>query len=156
MLGNNAEDDQRNAGRDENTQRSHYGDDAGGELLAISVAIHFRHGHHGKRCRRSRGRSANGLEGRGAGHRCHSQPAGNMPNEFVGGVEQPAGNAGIKSDLAHEHKEGDNRKSVRGKDIENILGQKIGGGAERYDITESQETDEGHGKSQLDARKKKQ
>jgi len=76
-----------------------------------------------------------------------------MPNEFVvGGAEQPAGNASVKSDLAHKHKERNDRKSVRGKDIENILGQKIRGGAERDDIAESQETDDGHGESQFDVR----
>ena len=156
LLRDDAEDDQRNAGRDQDAQGTHDGHDPGGEFLVVAVAVHFRHGDAGEGGGRGRRGAADRLERRGPDHGRHGQPAGDVADEFVGRRVQPLGDAGVEGDLSHEDEERDDREAVGGEDVEEVLGQQVQSGLPGDDVAEAQEPHEGHGKPQLDARQKQQ
>ena len=150
LSGDDPEDNQGDARGHEYAQRPDRGHDPRGEPLVVVVPVHLGDGDTRERCGRGGGRSADGLERRGARHRGHRHPPGDMPDKFVGGVVQPFGDARIEGDLPHQDEERDHRKAVGGEDIEDILGQQIHGRLRGDDDAESDETDQRHGKAEFD------
>jgi hypothetical protein len=73
-----------------------------------------------------------------------------MPDELVGRIIKPFRYSRIKTDLPHEDKEGENRVSVVRDDLKDISPQKIHGGIKTVEVGKTGESDQGHGKPQLD------
>jgi hypothetical protein len=156
LLRDDAEDDQRDARRDQDAQGAHRGHDTGGKLFVVAVMVHFRNGDAGEGggcCRRG---AADSLERRGPGYGGHRQTAGNVADEPVGRRIQPFGDAGIEGDLAHQDEKRNDREPVGRQNIEKILGQQAQSGFPGNDVAEPQEPHQGHGESEFDAGQKQQ
>ena len=150
-FGENAVEHHDDAGRDENPDGSAGGDHPGRQLVAVSVAPHFRQrdlahgGGGGERRSRNGAESAAGADGR------HAQAAAASAPPGVEGAVQIAAQSGAGCEETHQHEQRDDAEFEVEGGLEDGLPQEREGGVGRDHDQHSEEPGEGHGKSDMHA-----
>jgi len=105
LLGEDGINDEHDAGGNQHADAAACGDATSGQLHIVFVAAHFGEGN-GRHCGGSgRAGAADGAEGAACADGCHGQAAGHAAHPAVGGVKQPAADAGVEGDLPHENEQ---------------------------------------------------
>ena len=105
FFGQDAVDDQRRRGRNEDAHGAAGGDRAGGETFVVVVAAHGRDGDFSHGCRGGDGRARNGGKA-AAGRYCrHGDAAALIAQPSLGGIIDVFGQCGTKHKDAHQYKQ---------------------------------------------------
>ena len=119
------EHDEHQRGRDELRDGARRGDDAGGELHVVAVALHHRQRDHRHGDHRGRHRAGDRAEHRADQDDGIGEAAGDLAEELAGAFEQVLGEAAALEDRAHEGEEGDGEQELVGDDAEEAIGQRL-------------------------------
>ena len=111
-LGHDAVDHEGHTGRNHDAQSPGRGDAAGGQRIAVAVALHLGVGHtrHGGRC--GQAAATNGRKTRAGQHGGNRQAATQMPHKTVGGAVQLARNVRLVDQVAHENEQRHHRERI--------------------------------------------
>jgi hypothetical protein len=137
-------DDEDRARRDQDAEAATGGDDARRQGGIVVVLLHLRQGDRRHRGRRRAGRAADGGEAGAGPDGGDGHAARQVPEELVGGVEEPAADPRMVGDLSHQDEQGDHRQVVGAEGGEEIAREKAQGGIPGGEQGEADEADDRH------------
>ncbi len=120
-LGDDAVDHHDGGRRNHDAERAAGGDDAGGEVVGVAVALHRRVGDAAHRGSGGDGRAADGSEARAGDDRGVRQAAAHMADEAVGGAEQLVREPGAGDEVAHQDEQRHDAQRVGEAGLEDHL-----------------------------------